>query len=262
MNKSLIVLSAIALLSGCSNEHTESVKALDFEADDTFTIGQALSNRQICDDSSWDQFEDERGRLIVEYRCLINGAEDVFEERYEEALAAVESKYEKQLEDFDQQRQSLEQRIAEALASEAKEDAKIAAEIADIKAMNLPPEKEADAIHLTALSNAGIPESTFIKDELANEYSDDARVRLNTSLSTQRLAEVDELESQPSDAVEVHQWTIKKGKPIFLAAGIEYSYRNKPEAFIPFQNMWLVNKLILDNEVASIVEYFEECQQC
>lgn len=81
--KTLIKVSAVALtlvsLSACSGGDVDVIKETPYFADQTLTTGQALDNRPICTDVSWDTVgSDEYNRPIVEYRCTLKGSGDYF----------------------------------------------------------------------------------------------------------------------------------------------------------------------------------------
>jgi len=72
-----LALLAAMTLAGCGNSDISKVKAMKLDIDPSYTVGQALGTRKVCDDESWDTFTDSRGRNIVEYRCVIKGITDI-----------------------------------------------------------------------------------------------------------------------------------------------------------------------------------------
>ncbi len=72
MNKirlAIASLTASLFLAGCFNSDVDLVKDSVMEFDKTLTIGEALDNWKACEKTSWEQFETQNGKQIVEYTC-------------------------------------------------------------------------------------------------------------------------------------------------------------------------------------------------
>ncbi|AKV97616.1 hypothetical protein ACP86_16430 [Marinobacter sp. CP1] len=70
-----IVVSS-AVLTACGE--VGAVKDAPFIMEQTITVGKALENRPICEDTSWSEETDQYDRTIVEYRCRLKGSEAYF----------------------------------------------------------------------------------------------------------------------------------------------------------------------------------------
>ncbi|EGU46725.1 hypothetical protein VII00023_01440, partial [Vibrio ichthyoenteri ATCC 700023] len=81
MYKKILPIIAIPLFLGCKSE-TDIVKDSNFTYvdydnkpqifDASFTIEEAFDHRQVCSETIWSEFEDERGRTIVQYECYLD----------------------------------------------------------------------------------------------------------------------------------------------------------------------------------------------
>jgi len=86
MNIKLIFAAiSIALLSGCDSPSIKTVKASKLAYDDSYLIGQAFSNRAVCESENWSEYTDDRGRDLVAYECTINGVVQRAKEYFEES---------------------------------------------------------------------------------------------------------------------------------------------------------------------------------
>ena len=79
-NKKLAFLILCSIvIAGCGNSSVESVKSTPWSVNESFTTGQALSNRPICVSTEWEVFEDARGRMVVEYQCELKGGAEYYQ---------------------------------------------------------------------------------------------------------------------------------------------------------------------------------------
>ncbi|WP_422411690.1 MULTISPECIES: hypothetical protein [unclassified Endozoicomonas] len=70
MKKILLTSSISIVLVGCGSP-IDTVQEHYLQLDKTLTIEQAFNNREVCEDYSWNDTEDSKGREIVEYKCFI-----------------------------------------------------------------------------------------------------------------------------------------------------------------------------------------------
>ncbi|MFD1712378.1 hypothetical protein FVQ98_19340 [Ottowia sp. GY511] len=94
----LTLVFAPVLLGGCfGGGDINIVKNAVWEAMPDTTIGKALDSRFSCTTPKWRQFEDERGRSIVEYTCEHKGVREYISRHSKEAFAARKQAVDNQL---------------------------------------------------------------------------------------------------------------------------------------------------------------------
>lgn len=107
MSKSLVLWSLpVLILSGCGDSTSivkdkvftyQSNNGEVYTYDDSLTIEQAFDNRAVCSSFKWHNFEDSRGREVIEYNCVFDGFSDFItgwmEKRQAEELRLAEQKY-------------------------------------------------------------------------------------------------------------------------------------------------------------------------
>ena len=263
MKTRLLSLTLIGFLSACSNEHIDAVQNLEFEADPTFTVEQALTNRKVCDDEEWSSFEEDRGRVVVEYSCSLEGAAEFFEQYYQDREDLIEEQYDKKLSSFDKKRDSLLATLKDKKSF--LEDVQVEKN----KANQLSPtEKEAYIDNLEP-GDEYFWEPAQIQEEIKSlevrltSYSEDERIRLNNQLSLQRMEAMSRHGAKDFaiQADEIHQWVITPSEPVFLTSGVEFSFKSKPSLFRPFgSNQYRyekANKVILENKVEAFHPYYQ-----
>ncbi|GFZ87191.1 hypothetical protein [Dyella caseinilytica] len=59
-------------LSACGHGDISKLKAQTLDANSSYTIGQAFDHRNVCNAVSWKESTDNRGRKVIEYRCVFN----------------------------------------------------------------------------------------------------------------------------------------------------------------------------------------------
>lgn len=90
MKKIFLVVPLSVALYGCQDDPIDIVKESKFPLDPTYTVEQVFENRKLCDSISWEDFENERGRITVEYRCSIKDTGDAAAKAYEEVMWHIE----------------------------------------------------------------------------------------------------------------------------------------------------------------------------
>lgn len=91
--KHWLPLSTFALLAGCFDNNIDTVRETRFDMEPSFTIGQALDNRPLCQSHSWDEVQDSKNRTVVEYRCEIKGAREYFEKQFVSLSEKLNSRF-------------------------------------------------------------------------------------------------------------------------------------------------------------------------
>lgn len=67
------LIPILLLLSACKDEgRINQVKSSVLDTDMSITLGNALDHREVCEQTSWSQYDDEKGRPTVEYRCTLS----------------------------------------------------------------------------------------------------------------------------------------------------------------------------------------------
>lgn len=84
----------IFLISGCDNNNVINiVQQSPFVLDDSYTNLQAFDNRPVCSTTSWESFEDNRGREIIQYTCTLKDSDTYLHVNRQEAIARIEERY-------------------------------------------------------------------------------------------------------------------------------------------------------------------------
>lgn len=89
----LLSFSALALV-GCGNDHVDNVKNSYTGLDSTLNLEQILDHRKLCREVEWNEFEDDKGRSVVAYKCFLNGSQAYFESLKSTQLERADTYYE------------------------------------------------------------------------------------------------------------------------------------------------------------------------
>lgn len=73
-----LLAALAAALTACSVGDIGAVRELPYPVDSTYTTGQALDDRAHCEAVDWSAIDDERGRRIVVYTCVLADAPEYF----------------------------------------------------------------------------------------------------------------------------------------------------------------------------------------
>ena len=76
MNFKILAIIFIMALSGCGKNPVKMVKNSYIDKARTVKVGKSLDKRELCAKDKWESFEDERGRVIVQYSCKISDSKD------------------------------------------------------------------------------------------------------------------------------------------------------------------------------------------
>lgn len=242
MKGKLCLLPALSLLiAGCGNPNIEAVKDSAFLVDETFTVAQALESRPICSDSSWEEFEDDRGRVIVEYRCELEGAGAYFEQskgEVEEYVSHIIARGTEQ-----------EQKIIDGLKSELESAPQIIDRvIEEFKTKDQLNDFLFVRYRISPDSNCGVDTSSY-----SDGYSDDKAEKLRECLE-KRIAkyelEIEERNTKIQDlqerigkkfraarvqsATEVFKWTLTEDAIYYDGGGVSLEFDEKPHLYFPY----------------------------
>lgn len=76
--KGLGITICIMALTGCGDSNIDAAKNVRFAFDNSLTVGQLFSNRPVCEETTWEKYEDNFERTLVEYRCKLKGSDEYF----------------------------------------------------------------------------------------------------------------------------------------------------------------------------------------
>lgn len=112
-NLSLVVACSAIALSACSKSPVDVVKSSYIDGARTTTVGNGLGNRPLCKSTHWESFKDEKGRVVVQYKCSVADGNDFLKERRDDYLERITKDAEMALKRAVRERDSIVQRIEE-----------------------------------------------------------------------------------------------------------------------------------------------------
>ncbi|WP_266181906.1 hypothetical protein [Dyella humicola] len=224
------IATICALLAGCGSSAVSAVKDMKFDLDPTFTVGQILDNRSVCESKSWKATKDDRGRTVVEYRCDLKNASEplksvakqyIVEE--EQTLAAWKATLQGNIEKTKALAQAHEELLAkiQAATSDAELAPLLQMERDDVSSPEvfhgrIEKEKERQIGNLQSSIAAGKA------DIERNEGSSGGTVDQLAKETDQKLQLAKTLEGT-SRVEEVYQWVIDPdGNPLHSVAGFDF----------------------------------------
>ena len=86
---SLVIACSIVTLAACSKSPVDIVKGSYIDAARTLTVANGLNKRPLCKSTQWDSFKDDKGRVVVQYKCTIVDGEDFQKEKRETYLQRI-----------------------------------------------------------------------------------------------------------------------------------------------------------------------------
>jgi hypothetical protein len=202
MKKSAAICIPLALvLTGCDDSSIDTVKNSILEIDTSYTVEQAFDNRKSCNSTSWNTFEDARGRQLVEYKCQLKGIVSHLEEQ--------ETQFNNMIKEVtDKKRSKLEKRIAESKES--------------VEYYNNPN-------NLDSNNNAKYHAKKLAESEEAIRYMD-AKV-IEWIDNKDNALKVD-------DVYEVYQWGFESETlPVIIYGGLQIVYKNGNELDLPHSTL-------------------------
>ena len=258
MHKKLLTLASATLLSACSNEHIDTVKNMEFELDPTYTYEQAFSNRPVCDSSGWDSFEDNKGRLFVEYTCELNEAEEFYEEVLTHKTKTIEDEYNIEIEKFDAERQVMATEIKSSKAKLKEAEAQLQPVQNRYNNEGIPMDELWEFQDLQSKVDHLDHNVSVLSARLEENYGNDSRQALLRALSLKKISANDDLEEFKVKAVvEKYQCVITNSGVTFATAGRSYQYKKSPDKFFPFNNMRWAMTISQKEEIKDYPAYRE-----
>jgi len=251
-----IAASFSTLLLGCGGSSISNVQDAHTKLDKTLTFSQILDNRQACADYDWAEFEDDKGRIVVENTCHLKDAEEYFESLKSDQITAAKQRYEDAVKhaklEYDNRyaaNERAKKRIEEIKASISQEQSKldelnlITTELhavyklsgADYRsAMDEFKVKYPDVDPKMLSSHVAGYENRIEKAEynigfitrerlVDNDYIEDSYTKTLADAEAAKESTIAKVESQYdlSDAIEVFQWSFDKDElPVPLYAGV------------------------------------------
>ncbi|MDR2332596.1 MAG: hypothetical protein LBE61_03860 [Burkholderiaceae bacterium] len=112
-NLSLVVACSAIALSACSKSPVDIVKSSYIDGARTTTVANGLNKRPLCKSTHWDSFKDEKGRVVVQYKCSIADGNDFLKEGRDDYLERTTKDADIALRRAVRERDSIVQRIEE-----------------------------------------------------------------------------------------------------------------------------------------------------
>ena len=112
-NLSLVVACSTIALSACSKSPVDIVKSSYIDGARTTTVANGLGKRPLCKSTHWDSFKDDKGRMVVQYKCTIIDGEDFQKEMREGYLQRITKAAEQSVVSAMSDRESAAKRIEE-----------------------------------------------------------------------------------------------------------------------------------------------------
>tara|TARA_R110002167_G_scaffold340622_7_gene548607 strand:- start:1849 stop:2625 length:777 start_codon:yes stop_codon:yes gene_type:complete len=207
----------------------------------SFTVAQAMDERPICSDSSWEEYEDDRGRIIVEYACNLNGAESYFSESGDEVdqyLSQSLGYRIKQQQKYISQKQS-KVKAAPELINQVIEKFKANGELDDFAFVEY---------RVSPLRDCDVATSSY-SDGYSEEKAADLRSCLEERVSNdkadldRRASEIEEMQGRMrnkskvtgvSSATEIFRWTVTEESIYYHGGGISLTLADSSDLYFPY----------------------------
>ncbi|MFI8614325.1 hypothetical protein ACIGHN_02335 [Acidovorax sp. NPDC077693] len=163
-----------------------------------FTVGQLLDKRKACSSTEWKSFTDTRDRKVVEYQCTYSPGGKYMQERSAEAIEEENGQPARQAESN-----------AYYLGIEQKQIDHAKEQLADAIDRGVPVESFEQAI---ARAENAYEKKKQLHAERASQ--DDERHGQRLALFKRRAANFREV-------LEISQWAIQDGSPVYLGSKIQ-----------------------------------------
>jgi hypothetical protein len=239
--KAYFSLMLSILITGCGSSNIDAVKGSEFIVDESFTVAQAMDERPICSDSSWEEYEDDRGRVIVEYECNLIGAESYFSESGD--------KVDQYLSRSLGQRIRQEQEYISQLQSKLKAaPERINQVIGQFKADGELDDFAFIQYRVSPFSDCDVSTSSY-SDGYSEEKAADLRLCLEEKISNyeadleHRVSEVEESQGKirnkskvtgVSSATEIFRWTLTEESIYYHGGGISLTLADGSDLYFPY----------------------------
>lgn len=201
---SVVFVACAALLTGCSGSDVSRVKDSRMKSWPDFTVGQLLGKRKACSSTEWKSFKDTRDRTVVEYTCAYEPGKRFMQERSAQAVSEEAAKPAK-----------LQESQAFYLGLEQKQIEHERAQLAETIERGLPTEANQQAV---ARAEAAYEKK---KKDQAERAAQEAERQ------TKRLAVYERRAANFREVLEITQWAIQDGEPIYLGSKIQASFSDR-----------------------------------
>ncbi|KMQ76396.1 hypothetical protein [Marinobacter subterrani] len=231
-----VLLGLCLLVAGCGSSNIDLVKESAFIVDDTYTVAQALDGRSICSDHSWEEYEDSRGRVIVEYRCDIRGVSEYFSQTKDEVDQALSRSLGYRVQELEKEIKWIKAQLDEApsITSEA------------IKQFKDTDRLESFMFVRYRFSpyDCGISSSGYSEDKVAKlRECLDEKVDLEKSTIENNEKEIAEYKQQIESksrvvgiesATEVFKWILSEDMIYYHGGGVTLKLDDHPDIHFPY----------------------------
>jgi len=190
-----LIAALAAALTACSLGDIGAVQEQPFPVDSTYTTGQALDDRAHCDAVDWSTMDDDRGRRIVVYTCVLTGASDHFAAERDKQIEEINRRHAHNAAGIEETDQGFDKEIAWILdVSDSgdlfhKEDAELVAKHREFQSLLVQGTATDD--QLTDLLRMGRLDESWHEDlDHAFRERDGAQARMQNQSSEQGRAYV------------------------------------------------------------------------
>lgn len=265
MNRKRLVLCVLAgvVLTGCGNGAVSAVQESKFDQNPTFTTGQVLNNREVCESVSWRTIKDDRKRTVVEYRCdlkssgeLLRSTAKAFVESEDQSftayLANLDANLQKQKDGLQKHKEDL------ARIEGASTDQELMG-VLDLQADEMSPEGQSTEIQRVKAERISSLSSLIANEERGVASWEDGQVHSKNQLTSEHEAKLRAAKalSHAKVAQELYQWIIDPdGNPVLVYGGYEILDDNGGELQsikYPYAGMYMGKAVA--NEARNFEEY-------
>ncbi|MBY5938097.1 hypothetical protein [Marinobacter nauticus] len=231
----LLVLSV--LITGCGSPNIDAVKDSAFLVDESFSVAQALDERPICADSSWEEYEDDRGRIFVEYRCELRGAGQYFSNSKDSADEYLSKTIGQSKEMMQNTIDEIQARLAEGpeliekVMTEFEENGELDSfpfvqyVVSPYSDCNVSTSSYSDE---KASKLRECLEARIAKFESNNQYRRDELEEMNRKIASK--SRVSEIHS----ATEIFKWTLTEESLYYHGGGISLEFDDQSDLYFPY----------------------------
>lgn len=216
------------VLAGCGNNAVNAVQESKFEQDPTFTIGQVLNNRKVCESVSWRAIKDDRNRTVVEYRCELKSSGELLrstaktyvneeDQSFAAYLAVLDGNLQKKKEAMQKHKADLAR--IEGAASEQE-----LMSVLDLQMEGMTPEGQTLEIQRVKSERVASLSSLIAGDERDVASWEGSQAQSRSQLAAEHQAKLQTAKTlyAAKGAQELYQWVIDPdGNPVFAYGGYE-----------------------------------------
>ena len=263
--KAISILTLTIMLSACGSDPVSIVKDSYLPIDETLSIEQAFSNRKVCENIDWEEFEDDRGRIVVNYSCEIKIG-SYFDEKLEKSVKAneisIQQEKERQEKRMEFEREQIEKyqsslEVLENLSQEEVDKWEVSRSSYD------NPDMKGCGYYSVISYNGPVKEGCqkYLQEKIetsldtirsAKEFIVGYAERGNATIEKLQQTKIEKL-------TEVYQWSFKdidgEEIPQLIYGGYTISMTNGQEKSEGHKNITLALQALYDNKVKNVVEF-------